>query len=88
MKVKFVLQMEIDDAYAVDDDTGERLSKDDLIVRLKEDLSVYDIPIEIDEITSVEIFSEEYDADEEAAEADELDTQLALSEAEYEAEKK
>ena len=59
MKVKFVLQMEIDDAYAVDDDTGERLSKDDLIVRLKEDLSVYDIPIEIDEIVSVEIFTKE-----------------------------
>ena len=56
MKVKYVLQMEVDDQYAIDDDTGEKLGSEDLLARLKESLSDGDFPIEIDEIKEISVY--------------------------------
>lgn len=55
MKVKFVLQMEIDDAFAIDDDTGEKLGSEDLLACLKESLSEGDFAIELDEIKEITV---------------------------------
>lgn len=56
MKVKFVIEMELDDTIAIDDDTGERLPVSKLNAILSECLSDGDFPIEIDEIKEISVY--------------------------------